>query len=58
VKRGFISPKRLIVFSATWKSDPSVKDLIDYCQSKNKRFKDDHCFEVIDTTLIMKIYET
>ena len=57
MKEGLISPKRLLVFSATWKTDPSVRELIDFCQSKNKRFEDDHCFEVINTDLIKTIYE-
>jgi hypothetical protein len=31
IQDGVFSPRRVVVVSKTWKSDPSQKDLIDYC---------------------------
>lgn len=37
-----------MLFSLTYKSDPSQNEFIEYCNSKYKDFKEKNCFEDID----------
>lgn len=32
IKEGYIEAKCVVLMSATWKSDPSQKELVDYCE--------------------------
>jgi 2-hydroxy-3-keto-5-methylthiopentenyl-1-phosphate phosphatase len=58
VEKKIFSPKRVLIISATWKSDPSQQELITYCQEKYKKFKEYNCFEEIDLELLDRIFET
>ena len=39
LKSGFVSPERTILISRTYKSDPSQKELVDYCKSQYKAWE-------------------
>jgi hypothetical protein len=41
------SPKRVIIISKTYKSDPSIKPLIDLCKEKKKDFEKNNCFSEV-----------
>ena len=51
------SPRRVVVVSKTWKSDPSQKELIDYCHDKYAGFKTNNCFEDVDVEFLKKLFE-
>lgn len=42
--------------SQTYKSDPSIKELLDYCKSHYELFEEHNCFEKINTELINKVF--
>lgn len=58
IKAKIFNPKRVLVVSSTWKSDPSQQELIEYCQDKYKKFKENNCFEDINLDLLAKLYTT
>jgi hypothetical protein len=57
VKAGIFKPSRVVIMSKTYKSDSSIKELLDYCESKYENFKEKNCFEEINTNLINAIYQ-
>lgn len=42
--------------SQTFKSDPSMQDLIKFCKEKYSNFIEYNCFEEINTDLINKVF--
>lgn len=58
VKKGLFKPKRVLIVSKTWRSDPSQEEFISYCQKKYDKFKDMNCFEELDLDLIAKLFDT
>lgn len=58
IKQKIFSPKRVLVISATWKSDPSQEELIKYCSEKYRAFRENNCFETIELGLLDKLFET
>jgi hypothetical protein len=58
IKEGLFDPRRVVLISATWKSDSSQEELIKYCSSKYKEFKENNCYENIDLDFLEKLFET
>lgn len=57
IKKKIFNPKRVLIISATWKSDPSQQELISYCDEKYKKFREMNCFETIDLELLDRLFE-
>ena len=57
VKQGIFKPKRVLLISKTWKSDPSQQEFINYCQSKYKSSLDNNCYEDVDTKLLARLFD-
>ena len=51
------SPRRVVIVSKTWKSDPSQKELIDYCSKAYDGFKKNNCFEDVDVDFLKKLFD-
>jgi hypothetical protein len=47
----------VVLISKTWKSDPSQKELIDYCQKEYAGFKKNNCMEDVDIDFLKKLFE-
>jgi hypothetical protein len=56
-QNGTLDPKRLIVFSKTFKSDPSQRKFIEVAKKKFPQFEDQNCLENVDPALIEKLYQ-
>lgn len=54
---GIFSPRRVVVVSKTWRSDPSQEELIKYCQKAYDGFKTNNCFEEVDIDFLKKLFE-
>lgn len=50
-------PKRIIIFSKTYKSDPSQLQLINECEKKVPNFMQSNCFEFIDPVMLDNIFQ-
>jgi hypothetical protein len=57
IRDGVFSPRRVVVVSKTWKSDPSQKELIEFCQKSYEGFKMNNCFEEVDIEFLKKLFE-
>lgn len=44
--------------SKTWRSDPSQKELIDFCESKYKGWKQGNAFESVDVKFISDLFNS
>lgn len=51
------SARRVVIISKTWKSDPSQKELIDFCQKDYAGFKKNNCMEDVDIEFLKKLFE-
>ena len=58
IQEGVFAPKRVILISKTWKSDPSQSDLVKFCKSKYKGWAEYNAFEDVDTELLTTLFET
>ena len=47
----------MLIFSKTWRSDPSQLLLIDKCQKRHKKFFEQNCHEDIDIPLLTKLFD-
>jgi hypothetical protein len=56
-KKKHIEPKRMIVFSKTYKSDDSQRRFIEYAKKEYPQFEDKNCYAEIDTEVIDKLYK-
>ena len=54
---GIFHPKRVILVSKTFKTDPSQSEFIDYCSKKYNRFVEENCFEDVDLQLLNALFE-
>lgn len=52
MRRGLWSPKRTLIFSKTFRHDPSQRKLIAYCTERWKHFEQRHCFEDADVVML------
>lgn len=58
LKEGKIEAKHVVLMSATWRSDPSQKDLVDYCESQYPGWKNSNGFETIDVKFLTDLYNS
>ena len=58
----FVKPQRVLIFSKTYKSDPSQVNLVKFLQSKikkkNYQYAEQNCYEYVDTEVIQTLYNT
>jgi hypothetical protein len=57
IKEGVFSPRRVVVISKTWKSDPSQEELIKHCQKAYSGFMTNNCMEDVDVEFLKKLFE-
>jgi len=58
VRDKWIHPSRILLFSRTWKSDPSQSRLISLCSKKYDQFTTDNCHEFINYELLNTLFQT
>lgn len=47
-----LSPKRLLLFSKTYKHDPAQQEIVDMCKKKYKGFEQNNCFSDVNLDLL------
>lgn len=52
-----VSPKRVLLYSKTYRTDPSMYELIMYCKSKYPGFEENNCHEKIDMDFMTQLFE-
>lgn len=58
IKDGYVHPKRVMIIATNYKSDPSLKKLIDECVKQVPDYMKSHCYEEIPYETLESMYKS